>query len=433
MKTKLIRTVALAATCALSTLFCNNPNGGNGSQTPNSLVAGVVFTSSGAPAANVRVRFYPVGYNPHTGSFGKTTAAVAADSLTVTTDASGRYNAPLDTGTYTIWDSGAAGLAYRDSIKITKGDTARSTDTLRAPGTLTGVVQMQGADEPRTVFIIFLGTNAVSLPLDTVGNFLITNLPQGSYHVRFLTTTPNYKVLDTSLSVTAGKIDTLASPIVMQYTGIPVPAGLKIQYDSMKEIVTLVWNRPTTGSPIKGYQVLRKNAAYNVLPAAINAQIVTDTTYKDSTGVQDSSYEYYVAAVDTGNEVGGMGGGVEVKIASKLNIIDSVFSPLINSSQTHGFNIGPDSSIYIAAAGLSNFIRVLSKNGDSIGAIGERIFGEVDDIAFDSKGNIYGADQNKNSIFKFSKSGQLLSTWPVNSPTAITLLLRQLNMVKPHI
>ena len=99
--------------------------------------------------------------------------------------------------------------------------------------------------------------------------------------------------------VTAGKIDTLSSPIVMQYTGIPVPAGLKIQYDSMKEIVTLVWNRPTTGSPIKGYQVLRKNAAYNVLPAAINAQIVTDTTYKDSTGVQDSSYEYYVAAVDT--------------------------------------------------------------------------------------------------------------------------------------
>jgi hypothetical protein len=316
---------------------------GNGTLTGNPTVAGTVYAANGSPAANATVRFHPVGFNPK--------ATAAADSLTTTTDASGRFSAPLDSGTYTIWDSGASGLAFRDSLRIMKGDTARCSDTLRAPGTLKGRVQMQGTDNPETVFIIFLGTNAFSMPLDTLGNFLIPNLPQGNYHVRFLTTLQNYTVLDTALSVTAGKIDTLASPIQLQYTGIPVPAGVQLKYDTNLQVVTLVWNKPTTGSPIRGYQVLRKNAAYNALPVAINSQIVTDTFYHDSSGVQDSGYLYYVAAVDTGNEVGGMGGGVGIKIQPLYHPVDSI---AFNGSGWARIAIDDSGNIFVAENGIIN-------------------------------------------------------------------------------
>ena len=74
----------------------------------------------------------------------------------------------------------------------------RSSDTLRAPGSLTGTVQMQGTDNPTSVIILVFGTPLWSAPQDTTGTFSLANLAQGSYHVRFLTTTANYKVLDTT-------------------------------------------------------------------------------------------------------------------------------------------------------------------------------------------------------------------------------------------
>jgi hypothetical protein len=135
--------------------------------------------------------------------------------------------------------------------------------------------------------------------------------------------------------VTAGRVDTLAAPIQLTYTGIPVPAGLKIQYDTNMQVVTLVWNKPTTGSPVQGYEIYRKNAAYNTLPAAINSLIVTDTVYHDSTGVQDSGYTYYVAAVDTGNGgVGRMSGDVNTKITSGYIVLDSIMAMGGNGTST---------------------------------------------------------------------------------------------------
>ncbi len=322
----------------LLSLTCTAPNGGTGSQIPNSNVSGIICNPGGTPAANAIVRFYPVGYNPHRGGLGKTKALAAAASVatpdSTKTDAKGHYSAALDSGSYNLLASGDSGQALQDSVATVKGTIIQLNDTLRPPGSIAGVIDMTGGGNPETVFIIFMGTGSVWLPADTLGNFATGNMAPGNYHVRFLTTTPNYNVLDTTLTVISGKIDTLASPIQLQFNGIPVPQGLKIQYDSNMQVVTLLWNKPTTGSPIIGYEIYRKNAAYNALPAAINGQIVTDTVYHDSTGVQDSSYEYYVAAVDTGNGVGGMSGGVIVKITRTYLLLDSVSANWGDGSST---------------------------------------------------------------------------------------------------
>src|SRR5271157_1033275 len=216
---------------AVVAIQCMNPNGGTGSST-ESRVTAMVYNPGGTPAAHAKVMFYPVNYNPHTGGLGKTATVATVDSTT--TDANGNYTATLDSGTYNIIASGGGNLAYQDSITVTKGDTVKPPpDTLKVPGTIQGIIQMQPGDDARTVFILFMGTHTFTMPVDIAGNFTTDNMAAGTYSVRIITTTPNYKVLDTNLNVIAGTVNVLPAPIVLQYTGIPIPEGLKINYDTL--------------------------------------------------------------------------------------------------------------------------------------------------------------------------------------------------------
>ena len=49
------------------------------------------------------------------------------------------------------------------------------------------------------------------MPVDAIGNFTTANMAAGNYSVRIITTTPNYKVLDTNLSVIAGTANVLTA------------------------------------------------------------------------------------------------------------------------------------------------------------------------------------------------------------------------------
>jgi hypothetical protein len=277
-------------------LFCSlalvlnscSPNkiAGNGSQTPNSNVVAMLYNPGGSPAANVKVRFYPIHYNPRTGGLTKTLVAVV-DSTT--TDAQGNYTAKLDTGTYNMLAAGDSGVVYQDSITVIKDSTVHPpADTLGAPGSIRGVIRLQPGDDARTVFMIFMGTNILNMPEDAIGNFTATNMAEGTYRVRILTTLDAYIPKDTVLSVTAGKVDSLAHDIVLQYTGIPVVTGLTISYDTLKQIVTLSWNKPTTGRTVAGYNIYRKFQSTDSSYVKIKSDVI-DTVFKDSTDLQDQT------------------------------------------------------------------------------------------------------------------------------------------------
>jgi hypothetical protein len=371
--------LALTAAIAIGILsYCGrSPLAGNVTQTGNP-VASMVYNPDGSPAIHAKVYFYPVNYNPHTGGLGKT--AVTIDSTI--TDTNGNYVEMLDSGTYNILAKGDSGLAFQDSITVTRGDTVKPpADTLHAPGTIQGIVQLQPGDDARTVFILFMGTHTFTMPTDLIGNFTSDNMAAGHYSVRIITTTPNYKVLDTNLGVIAGTANVLPQPIVLQYTGIPVPTGLKINYDTLKQIVTLIWDKPINGRKVQSYTIYRKRS-----DSATFVNIkggVTDTTNNDSTGVQDQTYEYRVAVVDTNTTEGTRSAGVQVLIAGMFTVADSIVK---------GYAIGVDGN-----------------------------FGQFGRGVLDSAGNFYITDNTNKWLQKLDPTGNFIfKITTMSEPIAIT-------------
>jgi hypothetical protein len=324
MKYKIwIFTLAIAPVLLLTCTCTNDKNiTGNGSQTGNAITA-MLYNPGGSPAANAKVKFYPIHYNPRTGGLTKTMATVV-DSTT--TDDKGNYTAKLDTGTYNVLAAGDSGVVYQDSITVVKDSTVHPpADTLKAPGGLRGRVRLQPGDDARTVFILFLGTNTWSTPDDSTGKFTVTNMAEGTYRVRILTTLDAYMPKDTVLSVTAGKVDSLTHDIVLQYTGIPVPSGLKINYDTLKQIVNLSWNKSPTGRKVAGYNVYRQYMGSTDSSLVKIKSTWTDTVFHDSTGIQDQTYKYRIAVVDTQGTEGVKSMIDSVTIQPAFFVADTIF------------------------------------------------------------------------------------------------------------
>ncbi|MBN2188465.1 MAG: carboxypeptidase regulatory-like domain-containing protein, partial [Chitinispirillaceae bacterium] len=285
--------LALVAAIALGMLFTcgRNPIAGNGTQTGNPVVA-MLCNPGGSPAVNAKVCFYHRDNDPRPDSG----EGVIDSALT---DTNGTYTVTLAAGAYTLVASGDSGLAYRDSLAVAGGDTVKpDPDTLRPAGSVRGVVRLEEGGDPRTIFVLFMGTRTFTWPDDSLGNFTSGLMAGGRYRVRVITTTPDYLPLDDTLEVTAGQEDTLADTLILKYNGIPVPKNLQIQYDTMMQIVTLTWDS-ASANRVDYYNIYRRNVTADSTPVKINASPVRTNSYCDSTGTQDITYEYRVAAVDT--------------------------------------------------------------------------------------------------------------------------------------
>jgi hypothetical protein len=376
-------------------------------------VHGILLTSSGAPAKGAVVRFVKSGSDPRTGL----SKRMAAIDSTVTGN-NGSYSAQVDTGTYNVLSSGDSGLSYQDSVLVGNGSTTVPQDTLKAPGSIRGVVRLQPGDDARTVFLLFLGTNTLGTPNDAIGNFSIANMADGSYRVRILTTLDLYVPKDTVLSVTAGKADTLPHDIVLQYTGIPIPSGLKFAYDTLKQVVKLTWNIPTTGRTVSGYNVYRKRSDSTSFVCIVSD--LKDTVYKDSTGVQEQTYEYRVAAVDSNGTEGVKSSGVSVIVVGPYVLAGSFGSGGSGDGQfidPEGIAMDKTGNIYVVDAANHRVAR-FRQDGNFINNIqpqgwnslpGYAIFS---DIAIDSNGTIFIAEyQNQQVVYKIDTGGTVLDTF----------------------
>jgi hypothetical protein len=391
-------------------LTCTSNIAGNSTQTGNPTVSAMLYNPGGSPAVNASVHFYKSSDDPRNDK---------GDSTE--TDSHGNYVIHLDTGIYNIIAHGDSGLAFQDSIKVIKGDTIRPhRDTLKAPGTIKGIVQLQPGDDARTVFILFMGTHTFTLPSDDTGHFTTDNMAAGKYSVRILTTTPNYKVLDTTLSVIAGIQNLLPNPLVMQYTGIPTPKNVRIVYDTLKQIVTLTWDS-ANASLVSSYNVYRRNVGLNTVLARINTSPVTGTSYRDSTGVQDSVYEYSVAAVNASASEGVKSAAVSVIKVSAYPLITTIN---LDSSGPGpiALAVAPDTTLYVAYHGNSDgFVGMYNKTGHLLRKVGAGMFTQVFDAAIDSRKNIYVADPDKGRIVKFNAAGDSIAAWSANIPTSLAI------------
>lgn len=229
----MIITVFVIPLCIIKCII-SDPIAG-GTETGDAI--GYLYNTNGTPAVNAKVFAIPSDHNPNPGS-GRNDIII--DS-TITND-NGEYSFDsLPGGYYNIYGDGDIGLSYNDSILINE-DTSNSIppDTLECAGSLRGVIRLQPGDDSRTVIILVFGTKAWTAPVDSIGNFTLASMAEGTYHVRILTTLDDYDPLDTNLIITSGVIDTLPDTIYLPFTGIPTPQGLTLAYDTLKQIVTLV-------------------------------------------------------------------------------------------------------------------------------------------------------------------------------------------------
>jgi len=302
-------------------LGCSKPTdveqAGNGTQTGNALVSGHLYKAN-SPAIGAKVYFVKVNYDPYS----RTLSKAFAISDTVTTDSTGKYGTnDLDTGTYNVLGAGTDGnLSLLDSVHVAGDSQVVPPDTLKQPGSLAGFIKMQGTDDPRTVFVIPLGTNGF-VNTGISGSFSLSNMAEGQYSVRFLSILDRYLPLDTTFTITAGVPLTLPDSIRLPLK-IPTPTGFKISYDTLKQIVTLSWNKINTAR-VKGYNMYRQRID-TAAEVKLNSLPIVGTSYLDSTGIQDQTYIYSVVAVDFENKEGIRTPGDTVKIIGAFNLLKTL-------------------------------------------------------------------------------------------------------------
>jgi hypothetical protein len=374
--------ILLAALCGCLLLPVCSPNiaDGGSTETTNRRVIGTLYQPDGkTPAAGVKVAIRPNKSLADTAGIALA-KAVLVDTATVVTDSAGRFafDSTLDTGTYVIEAASGNDAVLIDSVAVTSKDSTDTLapDTLRPAGALKGVIKLTEGGDPRKVFILAFGIDRFAR-VNADGSFKFTALAEAKYDLRLISSLDNYGVLDTSgISVRSADTTDLDT-IELPFTGIPTPKNVKIAYDTLRQIVTLTWAKADTALA-KTYNVYRRNVGLNTVLARINTSPVADTVYRDSTGVQDSTYEYAVAAVSSANMEGTKSAVVSVTVVSAFQFV---------------------------------------KNFGTVGTGTGQLLAPAD-IALDGKGRYWLADGNRNKIMCFDNTGTFLTEWGVQGDSS---------------
>lgn len=298
MKTNSLR---LSIICAVSALLfmlyaCSKdtPTASNngGTEAGNAFISGLLFDEQGRPAANALVKFIRVDYDPHV------TGTPEASAFTLT-DAEGRYSLDsLANGDYNLFSERSGTYALRDSVPVRKEYPLKvPNDTLKKPGSLSGIVRLLPGHDSRGVMVIALGTERWTVCSDFTGHFSIRNLPAGELVFRFLVNNPDYEILDTTFQVRAGKDDTLSDTIRLRNTGLPVVQGLTATFDTLTGTVSLHWN--SLVHPEVARYVLFACEASSPLP--VLQKTLTDTFCQDLPNVNLGAQYSYVYRLKTQN------------------------------------------------------------------------------------------------------------------------------------
>ncbi len=340
--TKLRKTALLfsGAVAVLANLLCVNP--GNGSGAGNPMITGRLFEPDGkipADGAIVKVWEKKSIANIATGNSIKTDRA----AYITATDNDGIFSIEsIDTGFYSIEGSDQyQNVVMIDSLHIATFDTTLDLpeDTLKAPGAIDGYIFLSSGGNSQQVFILAYGTDRF-VQVDTNGKFLFQQLAEGVYTLKILSLSSQYGSIDTgNISVKSDNTTDIGS-IDLPLKTIPKVEGLLINYDSRLQRVALLWKK-TPASNTKGYNLYRKETNLPSFDSPLNGSfLLHDTLYTDSTVVQDSAYDYMVAAVDLNDNEGPPSDDVQCTISVALYLYDSL--RLFSDKQDYIYNLMMD-------------------------------------------------------------------------------------------
>ena len=355
-----MKSLITVAACCSTFLFltCSNPSAGNGSDVGNPFISGNLVNKDGTPAANAVVRFIPVSQMPIPG-LSKTTGG----EYSCVTDKDGHYGFDsLPDTLYNVFGERNGDMCFHDSVHIIKHDSTRiSTDTLKAPGSLSGIVRLQPEQSSSTVLLLLPGTSTFIIPSDSIGHFTIARMARGTYPVHIITTIDEYTPKDTVFTIRSGMSDTLPDTMRLRYTGVPVVRGVKAVLDSLRISVTVSWNRADSAL-VAGYNVYRGNIDSTFGTVPINGVLVQDTFFTDENLIQrqGQTMVYKVKAVNSNSDMSKtLSAGAQVTIASAYYLADTLLLPsnAFNSIKTNingdlflwdeGNTLGSDSTFIV--------------------------------------------------------------------------------------
>ncbi len=410
----------------LSKCSQEGPLAGNTSETGNAAVKGILYTENGQPAVNAEVKLITSDHRP-----GPNLAKTEAVVTTTYTNAQGVYEfSSMPRNFYNVLCKSNGANAFIDSIYLQPNQiTEVENKTLKSPGSLHGVVRLQPGDDNRSVLIILFGTDFFTTTVDTSGKFNITHIAEGRYNamIYVLNTAGVYEPFDTVFTIRSGKTDTLGAIIYPNLTSIPVVTGFTSEYDDVRQVVTLRWNKPINGE-VAGYDIYRmhQDSAFK----KINIVTLTDTQYEDGINsilMPEYTYSYKVVGVDKDGNEGNKSITTNQTIRQAFSIADTI--------------IMSGSGIKVMCANDKGDLFALKENGDvevynsnftKIGSFNiATILPNYYDIYTVNDGKIYFPSGNSDTrmidslagdsslpygILRFDYNGNLEETIPINHP-----------------
>lgn len=166
---------------------------------------------------------------------------------------------------------------FVDSVHVVSRKLPSGRDTLLSLGSVRGVVRMATGDSPTSVDIGLLGTDIVTAP-KTDGTFKIELVPGGLYTLGAVTGLGGYGRLYKRIQVADGQNLVLPDTLVLPFTGLPIPAGLRVLQDATTGNVQVTWSR-VVHPDLLGYVLERVDGG-----ATTFSRYLTDTSWTDSLG-----------------------------------------------------------------------------------------------------------------------------------------------------
>lgn len=386
--------VAIVCTAGIHLSCDSDPSSaGNGSDTPNAALGKLVY-ANGDPAAGASVTLYASGADPRSAS----PAGVAV------TGSDGRYVlTALEAGAYNVLGAKDNARSFSASNDIAGADTTvLPTDTLRETGSVCGVVKLVGDIDTADIYLLVLGTGEFA-EADTGGHFCFQDLAAGEYEVRILTTVDGFGPKDTVVSVIEGLEVQLVDTVWVNSDVVPVPTGLLINYDTLRQIVHLSWGPLAADELIRAYYVYRERAD-SVGFARIAA--VTDTSlYADSTVLQEQQYRYAVAALDTLDREGTRSNSVQVWTWGAYS--QAYEFAVGDGSEDIALRMDPRKRIYLYKS-LPGEIEARDSSGNLVSTMP---FGPAEDIVSDTADNLYSVSRSDTTVRKWDSEDRLTVQW----------------------
>jgi hypothetical protein len=317
MKTQRNALLAFTVFITVVTLRCTSTQpdlSGNSTQIGNGRVTGLIYQpDSTTPAGDAVVYVRKINTLADI-----MTAEINRSSDSTFTDGNGWFiTDSLDTGFYIIEaNDGKKNFVLIDSVHVNDTDsTLLPPATLKPAGAIKGTIRLSEGSDPRKVFVLAFGFDRFATT-DTNGFFVFTNLPEGNYHLRIMPLFDNYSIVDTK-HVPVTSADTFDLGFIdLPFTGIPMVRNAAISYDTLKQWVTLQWNRPAGGTA-NCFNIYRRTVdPATAIFTQLNTYPAIDTIFIDSLVTPNRTYEYRITGVDsiTAGE-GAKSTGVRIRIA----------------------------------------------------------------------------------------------------------------------